>query len=255
MPNTKLTKKRLNNHFHYSKWIYILIAVVSWVAIDLTFSITAYRAPADRKVDIEVVGSYVNIDGLLPFAEAALSVGQAADPTLEEVNFYSIAYSGEDDMYGIQKFVVMLGAQEGHIYIVGRSQLEQLVSSGAALPLEGYIESGALAASGLDLSEVTFAEPAEEEGQPEGPEHVYALPASGLNRMLEEDISYDNRDKYLVVMAYAPNPDTTVAVLNSLLEQLTAPLPDWAAELPDEQALAAEQEALLSGVTPEPTAP
>lgn len=113
MPNTKLSHDRLHNHFHYNSWVYLVIFVASWIVVDIVLSVTAYRVPAERKVDIQLVGGYAMTDAMDEFEQVALSAGQAFDPTLEAVNFYSTPYSGENDMSGSQKLGVLLGAHEG----------------------------------------------------------------------------------------------------------------------------------------------
>lgn len=247
MPNTKLTKARFSNHMHYSKYIYLVVGLVVWFMVDITFTMTEYRPPKERKVEIQLVSAYSTTEGLIPVAEQALSDGQAFDETLEAVEFFSLMYSGEeDDMYGAQKYMVMLAAQEGHIYIVNRGLMEQLVYQGGALPLDSYIESGALNTEGMDLSDVTVAENKVVEESTSDEKHVYALPADSLGGFLASDISFDPRDMYIVVMAYVPNPDTTVAVLRSIMDQMEAPLPDWAIE----QAQQAEDNAVPEGDYP-----
>lgn len=230
MPNTRITREKLSTHLHYGKWVYILIAVLAYFAVDLAYTMTEYRPPKERKVEVQIVGSYVNTDGFLAeVAAKMLADGQAQDETLEEVSIFALNYSGdpEQDIYGAQKYMVMLAAQEGDIYMVSRPLLEQLVSQGAALPLDPYLQDGTLRAEGMDLSGVTFAEPAPSEDEaPSGEEHVYALPAAGLNRMLEADISYDNRDQYLVIVSYCANPDTTARAMQTMIDQLTAPPPE-----------------------------
>lgn len=231
MPNTRVTKQKISTHLHYGKWLYILSAVIAFFVVDMAYTMTEYRPPAERKVDIELVGGYPDTDSYLntEVSSKMMEAGLAADETLEEVYFYTISYSGdaEQDIYGAQKYMVMIAAQEGDIYVVNRTLMEQLVMQGAATPLDGYIESGALNVEGMDLESVTFDEPAEdEETPPSGNRYVYALPASGLNRMLESDINYDNRDKYIVLMSYSKNPDTSIVALQSMIDQLTAPLPE-----------------------------
>lgn len=229
MPNTKLTREKLKNHFDYSKMIYVLIAVLMGFTADLAYTTTEYRPPKDRKVEIQIVGEYSDPEVLSEVAAQALLDGQAFDANLEAVEFFALTYSGlEDDVYGAQKYMVMLGAQEGHIYILNRGLMEQLVLQGAAVPLDDYIASGVLNPGDADLSKLTYAEPVEDENTPPtGVSHVYALPATGLGKVLDLGVGYDIRDKYFVIMAFAPNPDTTAHVLGSLMDQLAGPLPEW----------------------------
>lgn len=244
MPNTRITKESLKNHLHYGKWIYILIAVVAWFAVDLVYQMTEYRPDKYHRVDVQLVGNGVYADaGLEALADKALTAVKPLDARLEEVNIYNIAYSGDasSDIYGAQKYTVMLAAGEGSVYFINRTLLDSMVAQGGALPLDGYIESGALP---KELA-VTLPE-ADEDGNPTGNQFVYAIDVSGLGLMLSDDIGYDSRDKYAVIFASSVNPDTAVAVLNSLIAQLTGPAPDSAfvQNLAAQQAEAAAQAAL-----------
>jgi len=245
MPNTRITKERLKNHLHYGKWIYILIAVVAWFAVDLVYTMTEYRPDRYHRVDVQLVGNSVMQDEALE--EVALKAVQAVapqDPRLEEVNLYNIAYSGDAtaDMYGAQKYAVMLAEGSSSIYFVNRALMEDMVNQGGALPLDGYVESGALP---RELA-VTMPE-VDEDDQPTGNSHVYAIDASGLGGMLADDIGYDVRDKYAMIFAACVNPDTAVAVLRNLMDQ--APDSEFARAL---AAAAAEASPAPAGPTGAP---
>ena len=247
MPNTKLTKAALSNHFHYGKFIYAALIIAAWMLTDLVYTATEYRPPNERKVVIEMVGAYSNVDKLVEVARIALEAGQryetdvdrangvdvdakAYEPPLEEVSFFSIDYDTENegDPYGVQKYMVTIAAQEGDIYFVNRKLMEQLVNEGVAIPLEGYIDAGILKPGGRDLSAVTFNAPSFEEGGAPGSARVYALQADTLYRLIEEEI-YDTRGTYMVITTFSANPDTTAVVMQSIIDQLETEKPEWLA--------------------------
>ena len=222
MPKTRLTKESLSNHFHYAKWIYVLIICLSAFGLDLLFTVTEYHPPAERKVEIYLMGGLGDVEQLDGLAARALEYGKTIDPTLEEVTFLPLSYSGEDDIYGPQKLMVLLAAQEGHVYFVDRTYLEQFINMGVAQPLEGYIDQGLLDPGDRDLSNVTYEEPApDEDTPPSGATHVYALQAEPLQGLMqtEEPIYYPD-DKYIVVCSYVKNMDTTVQVLQFVMDEL-----------------------------------
>lgn len=250
MPKTKLTRDSWKNHMHYSKYVYVIIALLAWFVVDMTYTMTEYRPPKERKVEIQLVGEYADAEPLKDVAAQALGVGQAFDETLEVVEFFPLMYSGqEDDMYGAQKYMVMVAAQEGHIYFLNRPLMEQMVMQGGALSLDEYIESGVLDPGDADLSTVTYNAPDlyDEDGATLDERHVYALPLSELGTMLSLDTSYDIRDKYAIIMSYSPNPDTVAVVLASVMEQLEGPMPEWLKTADEIAAEEAEQEAALAG--------
>ena len=52
MADNRLTKKRLKNHFAYNWWKYALSAAVSAMLVSIVFAVTAYRPPAEKKVEL-----------------------------------------------------------------------------------------------------------------------------------------------------------------------------------------------------------
>ena len=81
MPNTKLTKEKLSVHFHYGKMIYVLIIVVAMLIGNLTYTMSAYHAPNERRIDIELIGNYADTStpGALEAAAHLLAAGQEAE--------------------------------------------------------------------------------------------------------------------------------------------------------------------------------
>ena len=223
MLNTKLSLKTLKNHWHYGKWIYAAVALSLYFIGSMAFTMTAYRAPAERKVEFQLVGTVINIEGADQVAKTLLPEAQVFDPTLEEINVYNIMYSGDasSDYAGAQKYMVMLSVNEGAVYIVNRELMTQLVDQGVATPLDPYIQSGQLNVDGIDLADVTLPEPAySEDEQPSGASYIYALPCADLERFMQSDIGYDVSDKYMVLMSYTKNPDTAVHVMQGYREAM-----------------------------------
>jgi hypothetical protein len=204
---------------------------------------TEYRPDKYHKVDIQLVGNTIMRDEALEtVGKNAVAAVSLQDPKLEAVTFLNIAYSGDatSDMYGAQKYAVMLAAGEGAIYFINRPLLENMVAQGGALPLDAYVDSGVLPkALAVSLPEM------DADGNPTGATHAYAIDASGLGGMLADDIGYDSRDKYAVIFASCVNPDTAAAVLNNLFAQLTGPAPDseFARSLAAAEAQAAQTDA------------
>ncbi len=224
MPDTRFSKDRIKNHLHYGKWIYIGIAVLAFLLVDLVYTMTEYRPDRYHRVDIQLVGNSIFDDeALTAVAQKVLEDVSPTDENLEEVNILNIAYSGDatTDIYGAQKYTVMLAEGSSAIYVVNREMLENLVAQGGALPLEPYVDSGILPA---ELA-VTLPE-ADEDGNPTAVSRVFAVDLSGLGKMLGDDIAFDSRDKYAAVFAACVNPDTAMRVLRSMIDQLTGPAPD-----------------------------
>ena len=241
--------------------VYVVIAIVAGMLADILFTMTTYKAPNARRVDIEFVGSYTDFTDAAPYEQAALEAGRAYELArdeaagvdtaaedyevpLEEVLFLSLDYDpySDDAYYGQQKYIVTLSAQEGDIFIVSRALMVDLVQQGLAVDLSPYIESGILDPGDRDLSRVTFDEFVEEGEEPTGKECIYALQAETLTK-LWSNFSYDYRDTYMVIMPYSQNPDTAAAVMQSLIDQFTPTAEELAAQETAAAAAAATAEA------------
>ena len=242
MPNTKLSKALLKNHLHYTKAIYLGILIVAVMVADVLFTVTEYRSPGDRTVDIELVGVFSNTENAAPFIQTALEAGQAYErardeaagidvhaenyePALEQVQFLTMFYdmTSEDAYYDQQRYMVALAANEGDIFIVERPMMNDLIRQGLAVDLTPYIESGIIDPGDRDLSRVTYPETVDD-GQPAtGKQCIYALQTDPMAGLWNE-FQYDFRDRYMVLMVYSDNVDTSAAVMQSLIEQFEVPL-------------------------------
>lgn len=239
MPNTKLTREKLKIHFHYSRMAYLIVIALTVMAGNLLYSMTEYRAPNERRIDVELVGNYAetSTDACQQAKAQMLLAGQEAERqadaaagidvtapdyecALEEVEIFSIEYdensSSEDSYYSIQKYMVTLAAQEGDIYVISRSQLIELIEQNAVVPLDDYIEQGVLDPGDRELGKVTFDE-YDDDGQATGERHIYALQADTLTG-LSTSMYYNPTGKYLAIMQFSKNQDTAVAVMQEMID-------------------------------------
>lgn len=259
MPNTKLTREKFKNHLHYGRTVYIFLILAAVFFSEILYAVTVYRAPNERNVHIELVDSYADVDPVEP-AQIALESGiayekardaaagidvNAADyePQLQEVQFINLPYNPNDDdteaYYGSQKYMVTLAATEGDIYILDESLLDYLVTEGLLVDLNPYIESGLLTpGEQCDVSKGTFAEYVDEGEEATGNTCVYALPADSMLGLYDTFL-FNPTDKYMVVMDFSKNQDTSVAVLQSLIDQFDQP--EEYVELEKRRAEAEEQ--------------
>ncbi len=238
MPNTKLTKERLINHFQYGKMIYIAIIIVAVMLADVMFTMTAYRAPGERKVDIYLVSHNSDVSNAAPYEQIALEAGQAFErardeaaginvqsksyaPALEQVSFYSMIYDlySENAAYDQERFLMTVATHEGDIFIVSRDLMNYMVEEGLAADLTGYIESGVIDPGDRNLLKVTYPEFVEKNQPATGRQCIYALQADTMSGLWDVfDFNY-SLDMYMVLMSYSDNPDTSAVVMQSLIEQ------------------------------------
>lgn len=259
MPNTRLTAEKFKNHLHYGRTVYIILILAAFAVGELLYTMTTYHAPNARNVQIELVDSYAetDVEGPVQIAleagiayemerDAAAGIDVTApgyEPQLQEVEFISLPYDPNADdyeaYYGQQKYMVTLAACEGDIYILDNSLLGYLTSEGMLIDLRPYMEAGILTpGEQCDVSRGTYAEYVGEGEAPTGNTCVYALPADSMLG-LYDTFMFNPTDKSMVVMDFSENQDTSVAVLQSLIEEYDQP--EEYVELEKRRAEAREQ--------------
>ena len=87
MADNRLTKKRLKNHFAYNWWKYALSAAVSAMLVSIVFAVTAYRPPAEKKVELYVLNGYIDTE---TFQRDFWPELQARKPEQEELTVLNI---------------------------------------------------------------------------------------------------------------------------------------------------------------------
>lgn len=210
MLKVRVTRQALKHHFEYRGWAYVLLPILMIVSWNLIYTLTAYRPPEDKVLSLYLTGSYVESEKM----EALETEVMAQFPQMEAGDFMNIQIEDANDIANNQRFTTYMYAAQGDVYILHRQQFELYAPGGAFLPLDGLIDTT------IDLSATTLA--AEDDDQP----HVYGVPADSLYGFMEKE-GYDNRDMVIVVMAYTTNPDESVKLVQWLVDQRTAPKPDF----------------------------
>lgn len=218
MIETKITKKRIKDHFAYSVWKYVILAIVGVFGWNLVYTTTAYRPPEDKKVDVYFVAPSIAYETLEQFSQMA-----APDfEDMEEINFFSIGMNTEDDYYANIQLSTYVGAQEGDIYIMTKDRFRSYAYGGAFLPLDEAFADGSIDLRGIDASGTTLT-------TEEGVTGMFAVPASSLYGFMNYGI--DNRDLYIGVVAYSQNVPNAYKMVDWLIATMQAERPDWLDEL------------------------
>jgi len=209
MYQVQLNKNVLRNHFHYDLWKYVAAIVITIFFWSMVTTIAAPRTPADKKVDIYMVGSYA-------FEEVANEIGKTAIlpnfPELLEVNFFNIAVGGDAEMdyVGRQKLMVMLGTASGDIYMFDKEEFKVMAEQGAFLPLDSLADEFKDYFTEEQLQELTV--PGEEGGEP----HLYGLPMYDVKIL--EKTGYDSSNAVISVMAFSKNQEKAIQVMKWIIE-------------------------------------
>lgn len=223
MKDTKITKERIQNHMVYSWWKYVLLVIFAVVGWNLVYTMTKYQPPPDKRLSVYFVTYPISSESMELLQNSILQ----EIPELEEVNVISVVLTEEDDYYGSMQLSTYVGAGEGDIFIMSSSQFNRFAGSGAFFPLEEAIEADLIQAKnistgkGLALNEDT------------GDYVLCGVPADTLYGLMEYDI--DNRDLIISIMGYSKNVDKAIQCVNWFIETMTAPKPEWVAQIEAEQ--------------------
>ncbi len=238
MPNTKLTKDRMKNHWHYSKMIYLGVVLIAAMLADLVFTATTYRAPNERRIDVHLISHYINFEtDTTPATTAMLACGQTYEterdraagidvdaegyePALQEVTVVGVMYdeNSEDSYYQQQKYSLMLATQEGDIFILSREMMNGLAETGFLTDLTPYIESGMINPG--EMKQVMYYEYTEPNEEPSEKKCVYGLATDELTGMYRS-LGVDYREKYMVILSYCANPDTAASIMQWMIDEYT----------------------------------
>ena len=126
---TPISTASLKHHFNYSWWKYLLVLILSVLLVNLLYTVTAYRSPAEKTVNFYVYG-YMNSERLPAYME---DVRQAEMQDMEVMTPLQML---DDSTYGPMQLMTYLAVGEGDLYLLPREQFLSVVASDALVPLE-----------------------------------------------------------------------------------------------------------------------
>lgn len=126
---TPLTGQALKHHFSYNWWKYLLVIVLCIFVTDLLFTVTAYHAPENKKVEFYIYG-YTNGDRMDEYMES-VHLDRMSD--MEEMTCVMLM---NDEMYGPMQLTTYMAAGEGDLYLLPKSEFVSYAGSGYFIPLE-----------------------------------------------------------------------------------------------------------------------
>ena len=211
---TPIDRKSLKTHFTYHFWIYILVIVGCAFGWNLLYTMTAYRPPEDKRIDLYIQSSTANQERVDAFLKR---VWDAYVPDTETVDSVLLASSAQD-YYSTMQLTVYIMSQEGDIYLMNSSDFKSYASQGVFAELQPYIDEGVLDVSGIDLS-AGYVALINYEGIPEGERRLFGIPLFALNGFAAE-MGLDNRDMIAGVTVFNGNEENVIAFLNGLLKTI-----------------------------------
>lgn len=223
MPDTRITKQKLKDHWGYSGRAYIIGALIAVALASMFFTMVTNREPADKySVNFAIVRSYSNTEQLNGVSDELLRLGQEVDPELKAVKFTSIMFEGDmnsQEAYNYyQLYILQLSAGSNDFFLQTEAMTRSLLQGGNLRPLEEaeYFEQFV---QNHPEAEIMW----EKEPLPEGveetednadrPEHAYAVSMESLGGAIQMN-SFDNRGMYAGMLISSANPDTSMYVLD-----------------------------------------
>ena len=206
---TPITIKAIRQHFTYSWWKYALLALLAIFGWNLIYTVTEYRPPADKKIDLFVFG--VGEEELMDAYMEDIRTSEM--PDMEEMGS---AFLLVDDTYTPMQLATYIAVGEGHLYMLPKSYFQDYASQGAFLPLEnipGLVEK--LEAAGIDLARGWRTE------AESGEKHLYGIPMENFPGLAAFAYAYD--DTYLSITATNGNDENSYKFLQIFLEDMLEP--------------------------------
>jgi len=211
---TPINMKTIREHMHYSWWKYALIVVAAFVGWNLFYTMTAYRPPQEKEVELFIMGY-----GLQEPLDAYMNeVWQAEMPDMEAVGGLYLTY---DETYSSMQLMTYIAAGEGDLYMLPKDFFNSYAGEGAFVELDfipGLIEN--LESAGIDLSKGwrTNIETKEK--------HLYGIPMidfPGLERFM-----YPDQELYLSIVVTNGNDENVAKFLQLFTEDMLSTPTDLA---------------------------
>lgn len=216
MAEKRINIRTLKNHWHYSWWKYLLLCVIGIFGVNLVFTMTAYRSPEEKKIEVYICNSYIDT---VKLHEDLWPLIQAAAPDQEELSVMNIDLTSEDP-YTRMQYTTYTAAQQGDVYLLPKHEADMLAADSveyAFVELSQYVESGVLNVDGMDLSRGMYVSSTGEEG-------LYGIPAHELYGLL--DYYNDPAGSLFYVVTFSGNEENAVKTLGILLDMMRQEKPE-----------------------------
>lgn len=202
---TPVNQATLKQHLTYNWWKYPLLFILTFFAVDLLYTTTAYRSPPEKKVEFYIYG-YADTNAL---NEYMARVNQEQMPDMEVMDCLTLM---DDDAYGPMQLTTYLAVAEGDLYLLPREQFLTVAYDGALLPLEDQTElmdtfsrAGRSLQNGWRKSSET------------GETHLFGIPADKVPGLRQYAYA---KDGYLCVLYAGGNTENTLKFLSILVNDM-----------------------------------
>lgn len=231
---TPINKETISQHMHYSRWKYFLILAAALVGWGVLYTVTAYRSPQDKRIDLYVMSNTSSTEMVDQFIEP---IWKETVPETETV--HSVILVLADEAATDQQLTVYAIAADMDIVFFPEQYFKRFATQGFFLPLDDLAADGTIDVSGLDLARgyMTMVEEYDDQDRPvKTARHLYGIPLDSFYGFVQ-GMNLDSRDMYAAIMVNNYNDDNVIPFFNALLqagrgdmESLTAEAQGAAAE-------------------------
>ena len=200
---TPVNRRTLKQHLTYNWWKYLLLLVIGVFGVDLLYTVTAPRIPADKKVDFYISGN-VDTEKLEAYTERVRMEEMPNLETIQTVTLYM------DDQYGPMQLMTYIAAGEGDVYLLGRENFLSLASEDAFVPLETNPELMETL-SGVDLQRGW------RKNTETGENHLYGIPQDKIPGLIQYAYCENG---FLCVLNSNKNEENALKFLNILCRDM-----------------------------------
>jgi len=206
---TPVNKDTIRQHFTYSLWKYILMAVIVIFGWNLIYTVTAYHPPKDKCIDMYVFG--VGEETLMDAYMETIRTTEMTD--MEEMDSVFMVV---DQTYTPMQLMAYIAAGEGHLYMLPKDYFMNYGTQDLFVQLDaipGLTDS-------LDAAGVSYDRGwciSEETGE----KHLYGIPMADFPGLASCVYSY--QDSYLCISLTNGNDENSAKFLRIFLEDMLEP--------------------------------
>lgn len=218
--STPLDKARITSHFQYNGWKYVVLALLSVFLWNVVYSVTEYRAPQGKRIDIYTQNAYSSQEQMLKYLD---DLRQRVVPGVEVVTCATLLGGGENDIYSVQQLTTYIAAREGDLFFLNGADFKRYASQGVFLELAPLLEDGLLQLDGIALSSgyIAMQEYDEEAKQMKAvsQRRLYGIPLSSLTGFSSR-LGIHQQDMCVGITIYNENDSQVITYLNALIQEM-----------------------------------
>lgn len=220
---TPLNQERLRTHITYSGWKYVLLIIIAIFGWNLIYTMTAYRSPEDKRIDLYVITYTSTAEYIDAFIKP---IGEEVAPDMESISSVAMV---PDATYGQMQLSTYIAAGDCDIIFLPESYFKPFASTGAFVALEDMVADGTIDVGDVDLSKgyVTLIDEYDPEMKPiVGEQHLYGIPLDTFYGYMD-GMNVDNRGLFAAVLINNQNDQNVIPFFNALLQAGRGEKPEW----------------------------